>query len=379
MAWLTDTFDRADESLDVSNGWVERNGGYDVVSNEAFLTTNPASSAVVAYNATGVASADYYAEAGCKYTATSGTSWIGVGGRRVNYSTADSDSYIALLNQGSGVLRLYKRISGAYTQLGEYAFTISDDVVYTVRLTMNGSTISVKLDGTERISVTDTSLTAQGDYCLHNGSGGSGTGYTWTTFTADALSTAHQIPSATLRLTSFAPLVYTNIVKSVPSSQISLTSFAPSATVVIQPIIKQVPSAFLTLTSFAPLEYKTIVKQIPSSAITITGFAPLDSGGVTEAAERPQAGGGVKHRPQKVVIIGRKRHVINSYSQLRYLLERYIAEQEQAVNALLPLPNKKQKIRVIQGKIDVAKIQLAQTVSADIERENEEILLMLVA
>lgn len=187
MAWLTDTFDRADSSLDASNGWVERNGDYSIVSNEAFLTTNPSTDAVVAYNATGVNSANYYVEAGCKYTATSGNTWLGVGGRRVNFGTADSNSYIALLNQGSGVLRLYKRISAAYTQLGEYAFTILDDVVYTVRLIMDGSTISVNLDGTQRISVTDTSLTAQGDYCLHNGSGGSGTGYTWTTFEADAL------------------------------------------------------------------------------------------------------------------------------------------------------------------------------------------------
>lgn len=60
-------------------------------------------------------------------------------------------------------LDLWKFVSGVYTQLGSYTLpSIAVDTPYRIELSMSGSTIKVYLDGVERISVSDSSITAAG-------------------------------------------------------------------------------------------------------------------------------------------------------------------------------------------------------------------------
>lgn len=220
-----------------------------------------------------------------------------------------------------------------------------------------------------------------------------------------------QIPSATLRLTGFAPTDTVTtpgaITEQIPSSSIRLTGFAPNITV-NNPvtITKQIPSATLRLTGVAPLDYKNIVEPVPSSNLTITSFAPnayvvspgteqippaylrLVSFAPTfvntgrEEPARRAAGGGVRHRPQKLVIIGKKRYRIDSYDQLVKLLRDYIREQQQELEEVQVNTKKKKKIKLLQNKIEKAEVRLAKANEEwqqAIQQENEDIILMLVA
>jgi len=187
--WLSDNFNRADELLSASNGWVLKNCTISVVNNRAVLTINPNTSSAVATNSTGVNSPDYYVESVINLPATV-SDIMGVGGRRVNFGALDSDYYAASLDKNSQTAALYKRVSGVYTLLGTWVMSPpgpADAVDYTLRLTMSGSTISVDINGVTRISVTDTSLTAQGEYCLTAFSGNTATTTIWDDFVASAL------------------------------------------------------------------------------------------------------------------------------------------------------------------------------------------------
>ena len=82
---------------------------------------------------------------------------MGVMGR---VSTSAATGYILYVDWHG--LYLYKIVNGTYTSLGSYAFTAANNVTYTLKLEMRGTTIKGYLDGTERISVTDSSITAAG-------------------------------------------------------------------------------------------------------------------------------------------------------------------------------------------------------------------------
>lgn len=59
--------------------------------------------------------------------------------------------------------RLTKAVAGTVTLLGSaYAVTLATSTTYAIKLTMAGSTIKAFLDGTERVSVTDTAITDAG-------------------------------------------------------------------------------------------------------------------------------------------------------------------------------------------------------------------------
>lgn len=184
---FSDDFNRANESLDASADWTERKGNYELVSNMATLSGVGAwGPALVAHcNSSDITTADYSVQADCNRNGAS--SWMGVAGRRVDYSTDDSDLYCVIGSSTDGEWRLYKQVSATWTQLDSYAATIADATFYTVKLEMNGTTIKGYIDGTERLSATDSSLSASGDAGISNYESGVGTGYQFDNFTADTL------------------------------------------------------------------------------------------------------------------------------------------------------------------------------------------------
>lgn len=79
-------------------------------------------------------------------------------------STTDDTYYRGNIKSWSAdELRLTKFVAGVATLLGSaYAVTLATSTTYQVKLEMVGSAIKLYLDGTQRVSVTDTAITAAG-------------------------------------------------------------------------------------------------------------------------------------------------------------------------------------------------------------------------
>lgn len=58
--------------------------------------------------------------------------------------------------------RLYKFVTGTPTALGTYGQTLTDEQTYVLKLEMIGTAIKVYVDGVERISATDSAISAAG-------------------------------------------------------------------------------------------------------------------------------------------------------------------------------------------------------------------------
>lgn len=200
-----DDFNRPDEDLGASADWTERYGDYGVVSNQAELVSEVGSAQRAAYILSSyVTTADYSVTSNLDKGTATGFQYIGVCGRRVNYSTSDSDMY-ALLYSDTDDFVLYKRVSGSWTLIQRYTVTLTDNTSYKFELKMDGTTIEGYLDDVLRVSGTDSSLSASGDAGLQNGTDGSvNSGRSWNDFSVDDLtvggvtgSGSHQAEAAT--------------------------------------------------------------------------------------------------------------------------------------------------------------------------------------
>ena len=162
---LSDDFNRANEELGASANWTERGGDFEIVSNEVFLQDNSGGGWTVAYDSGSTySSADYTVACDTKLVTGGGGGYLGVVGRRVNYSTDDSDGYFASIRPSSGRVRLWSRVSGVATSIATTdAETINYDTFYTIKLDMNGTTIKEFIDGSEILSATSSSISAAGD------------------------------------------------------------------------------------------------------------------------------------------------------------------------------------------------------------------------
>jgi len=185
---FSDDFNRADADL-LGGNWVERGDGsfdVDIVTNRAELISAASNEGFV-YNTTALGTADYTVQSVVNFPA--GAGHRGVAGRRVNSSANDSDGYAAFIVEADDTIYLYKRVSGTWTQLGSFAVTILAATDYTVKLSMQGTTIKQFLNGVERISVTDSALSAAGDAALVTGGAGV-LGARWDDFLVEDFGTA---------------------------------------------------------------------------------------------------------------------------------------------------------------------------------------------
>jgi Putative esterase len=152
-ASTTDNFDRVDGSLGAN--WTSLpDGGLIILSNQV---SGAAPGVISGSMRTGESyDSSQYSEIKTTATQLSGNQWIGPSVR----NHANGDLYFGMYwwNNGAPVLRIYKRVSGSFTQLGpEYACgPLSAGTA--LRLTATGTTISFLQDGMERISVYDGSL-----------------------------------------------------------------------------------------------------------------------------------------------------------------------------------------------------------------------------
>jgi hypothetical protein len=114
------------------------------------------SSGTAIYYASGQpATANYYVEAIIRSFSAAG--WCGVVGR----ADTSANTFYWAFTDGT-TWYLYKNVTGSSFLLGSYAQTLGLGVDYALRLTMAGSALTVSVDGTSVISVTDSAITAAG-------------------------------------------------------------------------------------------------------------------------------------------------------------------------------------------------------------------------
>lgn len=102
---------------------------------------------------------DYYVEAKLDFLSTIVGENVGITARAApNAQTF----YVARWGQSSSSFALFKSVAGTLTQLGSSYVTTFTSGSKVLRLTCNGSTISVSVDGVTVVSVTDTDIPLQG-------------------------------------------------------------------------------------------------------------------------------------------------------------------------------------------------------------------------
>ena len=108
------------------------------------------------------ASADYTVEADVRVASTVTNDMAGVVGR-LDTANTNGTYYYLRYEQTNLVWVLYKVVSGTWTWLGQSGTqTLSTGTTYRVALDMTGTSIRALVDGTQVVSVTDSSITAAG-------------------------------------------------------------------------------------------------------------------------------------------------------------------------------------------------------------------------
>ena len=150
----SDDFNRANGAL--GSSWTAMSDGAMTISSQVAAGGNSGVSGDTRTAET--YTSNQYSQVQVTATQLTGGQWIGPAVRSQNNG---QNLYLGIYfwNSGSPQLRLYKRASGGFTQLGSSFPTSGLATGATLRLTATGTTISFLLNGTPVITVTDTSLT----------------------------------------------------------------------------------------------------------------------------------------------------------------------------------------------------------------------------
>lgn len=112
------------------------------------------------YRASGTPpSPDYYVEVPITFLSTVSADGLGVAGR---ISGSANTMYFGRYGVTAGGWQLFKVVAGTTTQMGSTATAAAPTGTRTLRLVMNGTAISLRVDGVEVLAVTDSAITAAG-------------------------------------------------------------------------------------------------------------------------------------------------------------------------------------------------------------------------
>jgi hypothetical protein len=152
---VSDSFNRANStttlgSTDSYNGgtakvWTNQDttGTWGINTNRAYVQTD-AQNRMITVVSSGISNGTVEAD----ITWATGA-YVGL-----NFRNTDLNNFFDIcINSTSLVLRKY--VSGSSTTLGTYNFTAVNGTIYHIAATFNGSTITISLDGVQRITVTD--------------------------------------------------------------------------------------------------------------------------------------------------------------------------------------------------------------------------------
>lgn len=182
-----DTFTDADSTLiqtgphtpNVGGAWTERDG------NDTFITSNRARGAGNThrfYNAATPSSADYDVEA-TVYIISTGASFYA--GPMARFHATNLDFYRVRYDGSDSTWKLEKVVgNGAPSSLGTFAESLSAGDSRTARLSCNGTTIKMIINGVEKASVTDSDISAANKAAWVIVNGSDTTGFALDTFWA---------------------------------------------------------------------------------------------------------------------------------------------------------------------------------------------------
>ena len=160
---FADTFNVTARGIGAQGLWSVKDGDDSLVSiaNQEVTSTNSAGATETAVNLTSLGtSADYYVAGTTRITNTLSNVGVGVQGRMSNNAETLNSSY--QVDYDPVNLRLVMRSNtGALTDLGTFTI-VPDTDAHRLTLGMIGTTISTRLDGVERISVTNGRVTGPG-------------------------------------------------------------------------------------------------------------------------------------------------------------------------------------------------------------------------
>ncbi|WP_176445006.1 glycoside hydrolase family 2 TIM barrel-domain containing protein [Paenibacillus herberti] len=150
VLWKDDFEDRD------TQGWTADSGTWSVVTEATYGYKQSSEAASEGVTTVGdIAWTNYEVQADVKLLSRTSTAATGIVGRY-----QDNNNYYYLrLNAGENRLQLLKKVNGTFTMISNLPQTVSLQTVYNLKLLMMGSTIKGYLNGVEKISVTDTSLT----------------------------------------------------------------------------------------------------------------------------------------------------------------------------------------------------------------------------
>lgn len=156
---ITESFNKADaDSLGPDLTWTEIEGDIDVVSNTARSTTVDAEAQARAD--TDLATSDMYVQASMTVSGDAVGASVGLTLRKDGAATLTHliSPYLRFLTDD---IQMYRRNAGSYTQLGSNTgLTLNALTSYLGRGEVSGTTLKAIVDGVEKISVTDSNITA---------------------------------------------------------------------------------------------------------------------------------------------------------------------------------------------------------------------------
>ncbi len=175
-AFLTDNFTGTNGTLltahtpDTGSAWATGTGGNNLLQIQGNRIQQPANLGThgSGRNTTSPPSADYYVEGVFVLARANNTVYGGVTGR---HSSSADTFYWGAYDKNNNRWDLLKRVAGVNTSLGTWSETLSAGNSRTVKLEMIGSAIKLYVNTTQRISVTDSAITATGfaGLCLTGG------------------------------------------------------------------------------------------------------------------------------------------------------------------------------------------------------------------
>jgi hypothetical protein len=188
-ATASDNFQRANGSLG-SNWKATADGGLSISGNQA-VGQNTSGNSGDLWTATTFGS-NQFSQVTLTSTQLTGTMWLGAEVRGQT-SNSGKSGYVGIYfwNSGSPELMLFKRVNSGWTQLGSSYATSPLSAGAVLGLSVTGSSLSLSLNSTVRVTATDSTLTGGAPGLMTNGAahaaawaGGDGTGSgTTTTYT----------------------------------------------------------------------------------------------------------------------------------------------------------------------------------------------------
>ena len=141
-----------------ASGWTATSGSWSVATDGTPVYRVASNGGNVRSNAGNSAWTNYSVQARIKplsFSSATSVRWASLLGR---YRDTGNYYYVAL--QNDNVLRLRRFVGSSSTTLAERAFTVNTGTWYTVRLDLNGSALSVFVNGALQLSATDSAISS---------------------------------------------------------------------------------------------------------------------------------------------------------------------------------------------------------------------------